>query len=56
MKFSVIIVNYHSWPLTLACVASLRATRRDDVEILVVDNDTETVPELPAGVRLVRSG
>ena len=56
MKFSVIIVNYHSWPLTLACVASLRATHRDDVEILVVDNDTETVPELPADVYLIRSG
>jgi GT2 family glycosyltransferase len=56
VKFSVIIVNYHSWPLTLACVASLRATHRDDVEILVVDNDTETVPELPADVYLIRSG
>ena len=56
MKFSVIIVNYHSWPLTLACVASLLATGREDVEILVVDNDTEAVPDLPAGVRLVRSG
>ncbi len=56
MKFSVIIVNYHSWPLTLACVASLRSTGRNDVEVLVVDNDTETVPELPADVRLIRSG
>ena len=56
MKFSVIIVNYHSWPLTLACVASLRATGGDGVEILVVDNDTERVPDLPPDVRLVRSG
>ena len=56
MKFSVIIVNYHSWPLTLACVASLRATGREDVEVLVVDNDTEEVPDLPPDVRLVRSG
>ena len=56
MRFSVIVVNYHSWPLTLACVASLRATGREDVEVLVVDNDTETVPELPADVRLLRSG
>jgi GT2 family glycosyltransferase len=56
VRFSVVIVNYHSWPLTLACVASLRATGRDDVEILVVDNDTEEVPDLPAGVRLIRSG
>lgn len=57
MKFSVIIVNYHSWPLTLACVASLRATNRGDLEIIVVDNDTERVPDLlPTDVRLVRSG
>lgn len=56
MKFSVIIVNYHSWPLTLACVRSLRATGRGDLEILVVDNDTDAVPDLPPGVRLVRSG
>ncbi len=56
MKFSVIIVNYHSWALTLACVASLLATGRDDMEIFVVDNDSEAVPDLPAGVRLVRSG
>ena len=55
MKFSVIIVNYHSWPLTLACVASLQATGRNDVEVFVVDNDAEAVPDLPAGVRLVRS-
>jgi len=56
VKFSVIVVNYHSWPLTLACVASLRATGREDAEVVVVDNDTETVPELPSGVRLIRSG
>ena len=56
MKFSVIIVNYHSWPLTLACVASLRATGREDVEILVVDNDADVVPDLPDDVSLVRSG
>jgi N-acetylglucosaminyl-diphospho-decaprenol L-rhamnosyltransferase len=56
MKFSVIVVNYHSWPLTLACVDSLRATGRDDAEVLVVDNDTEGVPDLPPDVRLFRSG
>ena len=56
MKFSVIIVNYHSWPLTLACVASLKATNRGDLEIVVVDNDTERLPNLPTHVRLVRSG
>ncbi len=56
MKFSVIIVNYHSWPLTLACVRSLRATGRGDVEIVVVDNDGEKVPDLAPGVRLIRTG
>ena len=56
MKFSVVIVNYRSWPLTLACVASLRETGYEALEILVVDNDGEEVPELPSGVRLVRSG
>jgi N-acetylglucosaminyl-diphospho-decaprenol L-rhamnosyltransferase len=56
VKFSVVIVNYHSWPLTLACVASLRAADPEDLEILVVDNDTEGVPDLPPDVRLVRSG
>ena len=56
MKFSVVIVNYHSWPLTFACVASLRATNREDLEIVVVDNDTGGVPDLPPDVRLVRSG
>jgi len=56
VKFSVIIVNYHSWPLTLTCIASLRATSREDMEIIVMDNDTERVPDLPQGVRLVRSG
>jgi len=52
----VIVVNYHSWPLTLACVASLRAAGREDAEVLVVDNDAEAVPDLPPGVRLIRSG
>lgn len=56
MKFSVVIVNYHSWPLTLACIESLRETGYDGVEILVVDNDGEEVPELPPDARLVRSG
>lgn len=56
MRFSVVIVNYHSWPLTLACVRSLLATGYGDAEIVVVDNDDEAVPELPDAVRLVRSG
>ena len=57
MRFSVVIVNYHSWPLTLACVRSLRATGHEGVEILVVDNDAGgEAPDLPSGVRLLRSG
>ena len=56
MRFSVIIVNYHSWPLTLACVRSLLETGHGEVEILVVDNDGEEVPGLPSGVGLIRSG
>lgn len=56
MRFSVVIVNYHSWPLTLACVESLRETGYEELEILVVDNDSEEVPDLPPGVRLSRSG
>jgi N-acetylglucosaminyl-diphospho-decaprenol L-rhamnosyltransferase len=56
MKFSVIIVNYHSWPLTLACVGSLLEAGEERPEILVVDNDSEEVPALPPGVRLIRTG
>jgi GT2 family glycosyltransferase len=56
MKVSVVIVNYHSWPLTLACVRSLLATGYKELEILVVDNDAEAVPSLPEGVWLIRNG
>ncbi len=55
MKFSAITLNYASWPLTLRCVASLRQTGDSDLEIIVVDNDQEDVPELPSGVRLIRN-
>jgi len=58
MKFSVIIVNYHCWPLTLRCLDSLRATGYGDHEAVVVDNDEEPVepPRPLAGARLLRSG
>ncbi len=56
MKFSVSIVNYASWPLTLRCLESLRATRYEDYEVVVVDNDTVTPPDPPPGVRLLRTG
>jgi N-acetylglucosaminyl-diphospho-decaprenol L-rhamnosyltransferase len=55
MKFSVLIVNYASWPLTLRCIASLQQTRYRDFEIIVVDNDRAKPPELPTGVRLIRN-
>ena len=55
MKFSVVIVNYASWPLTLRCIESLRATGYKDFEVVVVDNDLEEPPSLPPGVRLIRN-
>ena len=55
MKFSVIIVNYASWPLTLRCIESLRETRYGYFEIVVVDNDSVEPPELPSRVRLIRN-
>ncbi len=55
MKFSVIIVNYASWPLTLRCIESLQQTRYGDLEIFVVDNDSVEPPELPSWVRLIRN-
>ena len=55
MKFSVIIVNYASWPLTLRCIESLQQTHYRDFEVLVVDNDSVEPPELPPWVRLIRN-
>ena len=55
MTFSVLIVNYASWPLTLRCIESLYRTGYEDFETIVVDNDTVEVPELPSSVRLIRN-
>jgi N-acetylglucosaminyl-diphospho-decaprenol L-rhamnosyltransferase len=55
VKFSVVIVNYASWPLTVRCVESLYATGYEDLEVVVVDNDLVEPPELPPGVRLIRN-
>jgi GT2 family glycosyltransferase len=55
VKFSVVIVNYDSWPYTLRCVESLLATGYGELEITVVDNDRKPVPDLPSGVRLIRN-
>ncbi|HSL00816.1 MAG TPA: glycosyltransferase family 2 protein [Rubrobacteraceae bacterium] len=55
MKFSVVIVNYDSWPLTLRCVDSLRATGYKDFEVVIVDNDRGEPPSRPPGVGLIRN-
>jgi GT2 family glycosyltransferase len=58
VRFSVVVVNYRSWPLTLRCLHSLRGTGYEEFEVVVVDNDEEPVepPELPEGARLIRTG
>ena len=55
MRFSVVIVNYASWPLTVRCVDSLYETGYEDFEVVVVDNDSPEPPQLPPGVRLIRN-
>ena len=55
MKFSVLIVNYASWPLTLRCIQSLYGTGYADFETIVMDNDIVEPPELPSRVRLIRN-
>lgn len=55
MKFSIVIVNYHSWPYALRCIDSLHGTGYADFEVTVVDNGRETVPEIPHPVRLIRN-
>jgi N-acetylglucosaminyl-diphospho-decaprenol L-rhamnosyltransferase len=55
MKFSIVIVNYASWPLTLRCVASLYATGYEDFEVVIVDNDRPEPPEIPHPARLIRN-
>ena len=55
MKFSVVTVNYRSWPYTLRCIDSLYGTGYEDFEVVVVDNDQEPPPEIPHPVRLIRN-
>jgi N-acetylglucosaminyl-diphospho-decaprenol L-rhamnosyltransferase len=56
MKFSVVIVNYASWPFTLRCIESLRKTGYEDFEVVIVDNDRPEPPQLPGPwVRLIRN-
>ena len=55
MKFSVVIVNYRSWPHTLRCIGALLGTGREDFEVVVVDNECGKAPELPPRSRLIRN-
>jgi N-acetylglucosaminyl-diphospho-decaprenol L-rhamnosyltransferase len=55
VKFSVVTVNYKSWPYTLRCMDSLYATGYEDFEVVVVDNDQDAPPEMPHPVRLIRN-
>ncbi len=56
MKFSIVTVNYDSWPYTLRCIESLYRTGYTDFEVVVVDNDQEREPpEIPHPVRLMRN-
>jgi N-acetylglucosaminyl-diphospho-decaprenol L-rhamnosyltransferase len=55
VRFSVVTVNYRSWPYTLRCIDSLYATGYKDFEIVVVNNDQEVLPETPHPVRLIRN-
>ncbi len=55
MKFSVVIVNYASWPFTLRCLKSLHEAGYGDFEVVIVDNDRPEPPELPYEARLIRN-
>ncbi len=55
MKFSVITVNYRSWPYTLKCIDSLYQTGYKDFEVVIVNNDQGSTPEIPHPVRLIRN-
>ena len=55
VKFSVITVNYRSWPYTLRCIDSLYRTGYEGFEVVVVNNDQEETPEIPHPVRLIRN-
>jgi N-acetylglucosaminyl-diphospho-decaprenol L-rhamnosyltransferase len=55
VKFSVVIVNHASWPLTLRCLECLHATGYERFEVVIVDNDDPAPPEIPYPVRLIRN-
>jgi N-acetylglucosaminyl-diphospho-decaprenol L-rhamnosyltransferase len=55
VKFSVVTINYRSWPYTLRCIDSLYGTGYGGFEAVVVDNDQEIPPQIPHPVRLIRN-
>jgi N-acetylglucosaminyl-diphospho-decaprenol L-rhamnosyltransferase len=55
VKFSAVMVDYRSWPYTLRCIDSLYRTGYEDFEVVVVDNDQGSPPEIPHPVRLIRN-
>jgi N-acetylglucosaminyl-diphospho-decaprenol L-rhamnosyltransferase len=55
VKFSVVTVNYRSWPYTLRCIDSLYATGYEDFEVVIVDNEGGEPPQIPHPVRLIRN-
>jgi N-acetylglucosaminyl-diphospho-decaprenol L-rhamnosyltransferase len=55
VKFSVITVNYRSWPYTLRCIDSLYRTGYENFEVVVVNNDQSVPPEISYPVRLIRN-
>jgi GT2 family glycosyltransferase len=55
VKFSVVTVNYKSWPYTLRCIDSLYATGYEDFEVVIVDNEGAAPPQIPHPGRLIRN-
>jgi GT2 family glycosyltransferase len=55
VKFSVVTVNYRSWPYTLRCIDSVYGTGYEDFEVVVVDNDQEEPPKIAHPVHLLRN-
>jgi N-acetylglucosaminyl-diphospho-decaprenol L-rhamnosyltransferase len=55
VKFSVVTVNYKSWPYTSRCIESLHATGYEDFEVVVVNNDRETAPAMARPLRVIQN-
>jgi GT2 family glycosyltransferase len=55
VRFSVVTVNYDSWPYTLECIDSLYRTGYGDFEVVIVDNGREEPPEIPRPALLIRN-